>query len=210
MTNLELNRKAGAIIEEVLEKTAEEYLRVRIEEPIEKAASSFEFDRNAPVTHQSFAQVTRDFVRHVYQRSLGCRQELSEAEAQAEAVAILEEGYQAPHGQGYYAAFLDASNPNLIGLEHILEQMARHITLRARTRHIRWICASRMELSDWPTRRLIAEILIQRSESFMPQTLRGSSPEQLAYHLTDLTNLETSANRIVSTLRTSNIDLPAF
>ena len=124
MTNSEPNRNAAAIIEEVLEKTAEEYLRVRIEEPIEKAASSFEFDRNAPVTHQSFAQVTRDFVRHVYQQSLGCRQELLEAEAQAEAVAVLEEGYQAPHGQGYYAAFLDASNPNLIGLEHILEQMA--------------------------------------------------------------------------------------
>ena len=50
-------------------------------------------------------------------------------EACAEAVAILEEGYQAPRGQGYYAAFLDASNPNLNGLEYVLAQMAGYITV---------------------------------------------------------------------------------
>ena len=70
MTNSDGEGKAAAIIEEVLEKTAEEYLQLRIDEPIEKAVASFEFDRDAPVTHQTFTQVTTDFVRHVYEQAL--------------------------------------------------------------------------------------------------------------------------------------------
>jgi hypothetical protein len=62
MTNSEGERKAAAIIEEVFEKTSEEYLQLRIDKPIEKAAASFEFDRDAAITHQFFTQVTGDFV----------------------------------------------------------------------------------------------------------------------------------------------------
>ena len=77
MTNSESNNKAATIIEEVLEKTDEKYLHRRIDEPIERAAASFEFDREAQVTHQTFIQVTTDFVRHVYEQAHGCWQKMS-------------------------------------------------------------------------------------------------------------------------------------
>ena len=160
MTNSEGKRKANAIIEEVFEKAGEEYLQLRIDEPVEKAAASFEFDQDSPITHHTFIQIITDFVRHVYKQGLYPRQEMSATEACAEAVAILEEGYQSPHGRGYYAAFLDASNEKLDGLEYVLAQMASYINVKAKTRYIRWVYASRMELADWPTRCLIAEILL--------------------------------------------------
>jgi hypothetical protein len=94
MTNFEPNGKAATIIEEVLEEINDEYLYRRIDEPIERSAASFEFDRDAPVTHQTFIQVITGFVRHVYEQAHGCWQEMSAKEAYAEAVAILEEGYQ--------------------------------------------------------------------------------------------------------------------
>ena len=209
MTNSE-RKRAEAVIEEVFEKTSEEYLQLRIDEPIEKATASFEFDRTAPVTHQTFTQVTRDFVRHVYQKALWGWQNMSAREALDEAVAILERGYPAAHGQGYYTAFLDASNPNLNGLEYILTQMARHITLMARARHIRWVCASRIELSDWPTRCRIAEILLQRWEPFLPENIRTCSPPQLANHLPELINVILSIDRTVSKMLEANIDFSDF
>lgn len=209
MTNSE-RKRAEAVIEEVFEKTSEEYLQLRIDEPIEKTAASFEFDRTAPVTHQTFTQVTRDFVRKLYENGLGCWQKMSAEAALAEAVAILEGGYQAAHGQGYYAAFLDASNPNLNGLESVLAQMASHITVMARERHIRWVCASRIELSDWPTRCLIAEILLQRWEPFLPENVRTCSPAQLAHHLPELINVVLSIDRTVSKMLDANIDFCDF
>lgn len=210
MTNSEWKRKATAIIEEVLEKTGEEYLQSRIDEPVEKAAASFEFDQDSPITHKTFIHVITDFVRHVYNQGLCPRQEMSEREASAEAVAILEEGYQAAHGQGYYAAFLDASNPTLNGLEYVLAQMAGCIIAIARTKHIRMVCASRMELADWPTRCLIAETLLNRWGSSLPQNLRGCSPAQLAHHLSQLINLELLSNRPVNKMQGGNIDVCDF
>jgi hypothetical protein len=209
MTNSERKRAEG-IIEEVFEKTGEEYLQLRIDEPIEKAAASFEFDRTAPVTHQTFNQVTGDFVRHVYQKALWGWQKISAGEALDEAVAILERGYPGAPGQGYYAAFLDASNPNLNGLEYVLAQMASHITVMARARHIRWVCASRIELSDWPTRCLIAEILLKDWEPFLPEKLRACPPAQLTHNLSDLINVVLSINKTVSKMLGSNVDFPNF
>lgn len=210
MTNSEWKRKANAIIEEVLEKTVEEYLQSRIDEPIEKAAASFDFDQDSPITHQTFIQVITDFVRNVYKQGLNLGQEMSEREASAEAVAILEEGYQAAYSRGYYAAFLDALNPNLNGLEYVLVQMAGCIIAMARAKYIRMVCASRMELADWPTRCLIAETLLNRWGSSLPQNLRGCSPAQLAHHLSQLINLELLSNRPVNKMMCGNIDVFNF
>jgi len=199
--NSESNSKAATIIEEVFEKTDEEYLHRRIDEPIERAAASFEFDRDAPVTHQTFIQVITNFVRHVYEQAHGCWQEMSAKQAYAEAVAILEEGYQTPHGRGYDVAFLDASNPNLDGIEYVLAQMMGYIITMAREKHIRGVCASRMELADWPIRRLIAEILLKRWEPYLPDNLRMRSPAQHAHYLSELTNLGLSTERTVGKIR---------
>ena len=198
MMNSEGKRKAAALIREVFEKTGEEYLQLRIDEPIARAAASFEFDRHLPVTHQTFTQVIADFVRHVYEQGLWRKQKLTVREARAEAVAILEEGYQTSRDRGYYAAFLDALNPDL-GLEYVLGQMATHIIAVARAKHVRWVCASRMELSDWTTRCLIAEILLEHWKPFLPENICECSPAQFAYHLSELIILGISINRMFGT-----------
>jgi hypothetical protein len=210
MTNSEAERRAAMTIKEVFALISEEYLQVRIDEPIERAAASFEFDQTASVTHQRFTQVIRNFVGHVYQKALLGWQEMPSEKALAEAVAILEEGYQSAHARGYYAAFLDASGLNLFGLESVLAQMARYITEKARARHIRWVCTCRIELADWPTRRLIAEILLTRWKPFLPENVRKCSPAQLANHITELISVGLSANRMVNRMLNSDSSLCRF
>lgn len=197
MTNSKDKRKAAASIREVFEKMSEEYLQLRIDEPVWKAATSFEFDRDAPVTHQTFMNVIADFVRHVHDQGLWGKEELTVAQAGAEAVAILEEGYQASRDRGYYAAFLDALNPDL-GLEYVLEQMAGYIITAGRTKHVRWVCASRLKLSDWTTRCLIAETLLDLWKPFLPPNVLECSPAELAHHLSELILVGISANRIAN------------
>jgi hypothetical protein len=205
MTNFKDKRRAVAIIREVFEKTSEVYLQLRIDEPVGKAATSFEFDRDAPVTHKIFTRAIADFVRHVHEQGLWGKQELTVAQASDEAVAILEEGYQGPWDRGYDAAFLDALNTDL-GLEYVLGQMAGHIIAAARAKHVRWVWASRLELSDRSTRCLIAEILLERWNLSLPENLRGCSPAQLAHHLPQLIMTGLSANTTVNKLFCANID----
>ncbi len=76
--------------------------------------------------------------------------------------------------------------------------MARYIADKARARHIRWVCASRLEMSDWPTRCRMAEILLQRWGPFLPENLRACSPAQLANHMSELINVILSVNRMVN------------
>lgn len=198
MTNSESKPEAARIIEEAFERISEEYLHIRIDEPIEKAAASFEFDREAPVTHQTFSQITRDFVRHIYGQGPWWWRKMSIPEAGAEALAILESGYQSPIGRGYDSAFLAASNQQYNGLEYVLTQMAGYISAMARARYIRWVLASQIELSDWPKRCLIAEILLKQWEPFLPSNLRACSPAQLSYCLPELIKVLLSANKMVS------------
>jgi len=205
MMNSEEKRKAAALIREVFEKTSEEYLHLRIDEPVEKAVASFEFDRHGEVTHETFTRVIADFVCHVYEQGLWGKQKITAAVASAEAVAILEEGYQASYDRGYYTAFLEALNPDL-GLEYVLGQMAGHIIVVARARHVQWVCTSRMELSDWPRRCLIAEILLERWKGFLPQNVRGRPPAYFADHLPELIILGLSANRTVNKMFGTNAD----
>ncbi len=197
MTNSEALRKVATIMSEVFELVSEEYLQAHIDGPIEKAAASFDFEQTGPINHQIFTQVTRDFVRHLYRKAIWGWENISAEKALTEAVAILEEGYPAAAGQGYYAAFLDALHPNLEGLGYVLAQMARYITERARARYLRWVFASRIEVSDWDTKCRMAEILLRQWGPFLPENLRQFPPEHLANHLSELINLVLSTNRMV-------------
>jgi len=131
---------------------------------------------------------------------------MSAREASAESVAILEEGYQSLHGRGYYTAYLDASKPDPDSLKNVLIQMATHITAIARERYIRWILVSRIELADWSTRRLIAEIILKRWEPFLLEKLRAYPPALLANHLSELINLVLSIDGMVGKMLGRNAD----
>ena len=91
MTNFDRNRDAARIIEQVFKLIDEKYLYQFIDQRIEEAAVEFEFDRNAPTTHQTFIRIIGDFVHHIYKNGLCIRQTLSVTQARAEAMAILEE-----------------------------------------------------------------------------------------------------------------------
>lgn len=206
MTNFRDKKRAVAVIEKVLELTDEEYLQRLIDKPVEKVFASFEFDRNARVSHYYFMDVVGDFVRRIYLDGLGASRNLSRSQARAEALIIIERAYQSQDVQGYYAALAEAFN----GIESVLARIAEFIITRTRERHIRWVHSSRIDPFDWPTRCLIAEILIERWGPFLPPDIRSCNSAQLADALPQLFNAVTSTVSIVRKTKGAGIEFYQF
>ncbi len=197
MTNSKARRDAGKIIENILEATDEEYLYQQIDVPIEDIYDKFEFDREAPVTHNRLIRITGDLVRQIYRHSFLPRQIITDSQARAEALAILEEGYKSASDHGYSAAFLDASDPKINGLEVVLSQLAELITIRTRYRYIKWIYATCLETVDWQTKCLVVEMILKRWKSVLPKSILSCTAAQLADYLPELIDALWSSDNIV-------------
>jgi len=198
MMNFDFRSEAERIIDEVFDLVSEEHLIRSIDEPIEEAAASFDFHGYVPVTPEIFTTGTGDFVDHVYRHGLSIPRVMSTSQAQAEALQILERGYQSAQGRGYDIALLDALNPDHDGLEFVLGQMAQLIITMARTRHVRWVFSSFIESAEWASRTLMAEILLERWGLFLSPSIVNCAPDQLADHLPELINLLISTDRMVN------------
>ena len=189
--------KATGIIDNVFELLDEERLNHLFDEPIETAVNSFKFEVAKPISYQNFIHITSEFVRHVYEHGLNIRQTLSDPQSRAEALAILDNGYQGSHSRGCFAAFLDISNSNIDGVEFISSQMGEIIKTKARERYISWVYSCWVNHADWLTKCLISEVLIERWGLFLPRQVLGCPSAQLAGELSELINtLRSSASFI--------------
>jgi len=133
--------------------------------------------------------VIGNFIHHLQERDIGIKKKLSELQAQSEALAILDQHYRNSTSQGYYAAFLDATNPDLDGLNVIISQMADIIITVERKKHIDWVYTARIESLDWKEKTEIVDVLLESWEPFLPPSILGCSPAQLADHLPQLINI---------------------
>jgi len=184
MKNFAVRDKAVAVVNEVLSLTGEQYLHQQIDEPIENAYATFRFDKTAPVTHKNFILVTGRLVHRIYKHGLLMKRILSRSYACREALAFMEKGYENQGARGYDAAYLDASNPD--GLEFVLTWTAEFMAARERSRHIKWVYASRIDPYDWETNCMMVEILIEQWNAFLPSRLLACTPAQLVSCLPEL------------------------
>ncbi|MDA3787231.1 MAG: hypothetical protein PF503_01845, partial [Desulfobacula sp.] len=115
------------------------------------------------------------------------RKKSSKTIAMAEAVSIIEKGY---HGSrnGYDAAFLDVMNPEINGLEIVLQQFKEVIISILRSKHIQWIYDTYITPLEWPIKTIIAEILLYQWKPFLPLNMRQIVPAQMVDCIPDLIN----------------------
>jgi len=205
MTNSDTGKESDIILDEIFELIDEKYMQQTIDKPIEKAVASFEFDDTVPVAHNNFVQITSKFVKHIYEHGAGFRHQLSPSQARTEMTAILEKGYQNTGDSGYFAAYLDSINQELNGLEFVLAKVAEFITMITKARHIRWVCTSRLDPSDWSAKCRIVEILLKRWGNCLPPSILDYPPAQFANFLPELINLMISTENTVT--KTLNADI---
>ena len=202
MTNSKERKRATAIIEKILELTDEEYLQHRIDKPAEKVLATFEYDTNARINHRYFMDTASDFVRRIYLHGPGTSQHLSHTQACTEALIIIEKAFGSHDVQGYDAAIVAA----FTDLESVLARIVEFIISRTRKRHIRWVYATYINPFNWPTRCLIAEILIEKWKPFLPPTILSCTPAQLVDSLPQLFSAAQSTEIMVKKTMTSDTE----
>jgi hypothetical protein len=187
--------QAQMILDNILGMIDKRYIYKRINEPIEKAALSFSFAQPEAIDHQSFNAIIINFVIHLFNKGHSIKIS-SPKIALAEAVAIIEMGYQGS-GNGYYSALLDAMNSETNGLEIIVRQIKEIIITLSINKHIQWVYESHIAPLEWSTKTAIAEILLDQWKRYLPQNIHRTTPAQMADHIPALLNLiQTSEDKV--------------
>ena len=179
--------KAKTILDDLLKMINKQYIYKRINTPIEKAALTFSFTQPEALTHKSFNAIMIDFVTHLFNKGHSIKIS-SKKIALAEAVTIVEMGYQGS-GNGYYSALLDAMNPEINGLEIIVQQIKEIIITLLINKHIQWVYESHITPLEWSTRTVIAEILLDQWKIYLPSNMQETTPAQMADHIPALINI---------------------
>ena len=183
MTNSESTRKAEDILRALTERLDEDRLKREIDDPIDRAAADFTFDFDGCVSHRVFNKVIAAFVRHVYRHGLSLAMNLSPAQAGAEAISILDRGYQGVRVRGYDAALAVAMGKHRDNMKHVLEQIAEIIKSSQRAMYTRWVFVQCLSQLDWQTRRRITEMLLAEIG------LSDSAPGRFVKSIPDLVNI---------------------
>jgi hypothetical protein len=194
-----------SLIDEVCALTSTDTLRCLIDEAILLAAGSFGEGPKAPITTETFLEVIGEFVGQLYAHGLGVARQLTSSQARAEAVAILEEGYEGPDSRGFDAALMDGTDPKGPGIEWVLERIAAAIIVRQRSQHVRWVFETRINSLNWADKCRLAEFLIAQNTVFFPEALLGCRPAQLAHLLAELITILSAAEEKLALIRSGHI-----
>jgi hypothetical protein len=195
MTSFEDQQTAGRVIDLIVELLDEQRIRQTIDDPLDAAASSFQLEEPPAITHRAFHQVMGDFVAHVYEHGLSFPQRLSPRQACAEAIALLDSGYQGACSYGYEGGRTDAVDPVLDGLALVLSGLTEVIKGMERQKYFQWVFAETLAPLDWQSRCRVAETLRDRLRPFLSAELLRCTAGQLADEIPALiiTDLGTSA-----------------
>jgi hypothetical protein len=178
MAHCSPDQTAAQIVGRIIELLGDEEVRREIDDPIDQAMESFRFESRQGSPVRSFHQAIAECVQHLYACGMRLRRNLDRREALAIAIAILERGYVGEQTSGYEAACLDALDPELNGIEHVVRQMAEIIKTSEREKHAAWVLATSLDPFDWQMKQRIAEFLLERLKSVLPPELASISDQR--------------------------------
>ena len=201
MTNSDqLRQHAERVVAALRSELDERCVAVRVDEPIDRAVAAFRFDRRGPFNTQRFHSLLEAFVAHLYAHGVVPARQLAPAQAAAEAIELLERGYQGTHEGGYDGAVLDAAAAAGSGIDTVLARLAEIIKGRRRHIYRQWVLAKHVDPHDWPLRCAIAALLLQSRRAEDGTAQIAGRPEQFADHIPELLESELSTEAMLDQL----------
>ncbi len=180
MTSSPENTMPESILDGLLEALRDDRIRREIEAPIDTAAASFGMQKKNARTAKEFIELTGEFVAHLYKYGLPLRLEMSPDQARAEAIYLLERGYQSSGGRGYDAALLDAVSEPEGNPGAVLKSLAEIVKGIERGKYVRWILIRHVDPLDWRLKYDLVELTLGRMKQFLPPELCGSPAARFA------------------------------
>lgn len=178
-----------SILDEVFQILDEIHIKQTIDTPIKMTAAEFDAGENERITFHSFLCITGDFIKEVFQLKIFCSQQLSDDEAQSEAVAILDSYYKNIQEDGLMAAYLDTLNAEIDGIEFIIAQLTAILIKIARDKYTGWIVSSKISCLDWSVKCEIVKTIMAQNDRYLPSDIKNCPPGILTARLHDLIQL---------------------
>jgi len=186
---------------------SDETVRERVDGPLEAATESFQDAPESVSTQEAFLQAVGKFVQHLYCHGLPAPRGLSDSQARAEAIELLDNGYRNATDFNYEAALLDAILSPSNGIDSVLAQLAETIKERERRRYRLLVLVRDLEPLAWPAKRAVAERLLSWLRPVLPLELANRQPAQLVNEILDLITRHIQTDSLLASMLAA---APAF
>ena len=175
------HKNSSQLLDEVVALLGHTVMQREIDEPLDAAAGSFAIGDAVTLAmdNGSFLEIVGTFVAHVYQLGILPSRFLTPRQARAEAVSMLERGYQGRTDNGYDGALRDAAKYGKEGLRTVFLSLSAIMKATQRRRYVRWVLATRIGCLDWPARRDLAEVILGRWGNLLDEDAAERSVEEL-------------------------------
>ncbi|MCL4218733.1 MAG: hypothetical protein KJ052_17250 [Candidatus Hydrogenedentes bacterium] len=197
-------KRAEAALDDLLTLLDESRLREVVCLPLEEAADALERPQ-APSAAASnpaaFLGACGRIVQCLYAQGRRPPLLLSEEQAQAEAVFLLDQDYSSQSGLGCVAAYVDycaeGEEDHSIVLDFLLEAVKR----REWRKRVGWLVTCHISLLNWPEKTALTEAAMERFKDLLSPDIATAPPERFAdllpQLLLDWIHGESEFNRIL-------------
>ena len=169
-------QRANELLAELFGLLDETVIRTQVDEPLDRALSTFHNPIGNTFSHQAFHQAIAGLITHLYRYGMRLPRHLDAASALAEGIQILQLAYQGTHTRGYEGAYLDARQE---GIKPILMRMVEILKALERRKYQRWAFIHCIESKPWPIQYAMVESLLHQQGPWLPPLLLERSPAEL-------------------------------
>ena len=201
MAGLALQKRAQKVIDDITAALEETLIKVRIDEPVDKAAKKFNYQLK-PIDYRRIHAILSDFVNHIY--TIGLKSDWIVSDPLAETLLILDTHYQGSSSNGYAAAMIDATCQDGTGLELVTIQLVQIIKTIERQKYVNGVFTQYLDPADWYLKCDIVRQLQKRYYSVLPASLLECSPEQLVDEIPHLMSLIQNSHTILQEITLSH------
>ena len=205
MRNYDCDVSPGKILDKLSALLCEERIAKEVDEPIDLAAHTFRLKITIPINYSKFNQVIAAFVRHLYRNGAALSHGLSEQEALAEAIFLLEGHYQNEEAKGYDKALLDAVGTDIEGFELVLYRLADAIKTVERKKYIQWVFVDNFFHLGWELKQRIVSFYLKQNEVYLQTPLIDLNPVRLVDHFCELLLNHLSDDNLINQVLANSI-----
>ena len=187
MTSCSPGEKAEQTLDNVIRMLDASAIRDTIDLPIDMAAANFVLDDVPDAIGPAYiAEAAGAFVKHIYRTGIRPPRNLRNHQAEAEAVFLIEAGYEGTAFRGYEGAARDAALHGTEGLERIMNALADTIKQRQRRQHTNWVLQRHVESLSTQEKRHMTDAVLKRWGRFMGCQITSLPMEELVEVCTDI------------------------
>ena len=182
----DLGSTTSGVLTALLQALDPEGLTRTTVEPVQRAAATYPMPETEIIKGDEFLATAGRFLQHLYCQGRSMPVQLSELEARARALSLLEERYDGGLGEGYAGALLDGTRPEGTGIGAVLWQLVGIVAQEELQHLVIAVLAEKVPADDWWAQRQLVRQILARLSPSLPSHLAERPVDSLVSVWRDL------------------------